>query len=91
MVDGEAAEAMPATGAGSDPYRESRLAERARAVRSALGTLSEEPRAVLHLHYWMGHTVAEIGELLDLPAGTVKSHLHRGRERLGKELDRHDA
>lgn len=90
-VDGEVAEGLPATGVGSDPYRESRRAERAQAVRSALGALSEEQRAVLHLHYWMGHTVAEIGELLDQPVGTVKSHLHRGRERLGKELERHDA
>jgi len=88
-ADDEAAAALPATGPGSDPYRVSREAERARAVRSALGALSEEQRAVLHLHYWMGHTVAEIGELLDLPEGTVKSHLHRGRERLGKELTSH--
>lgn len=88
-VRGEAAEALPATAPASDPYGASRDAERARAVREAMGAVSEEQRAVLHLHYWMGHTVAEIGELLDLPAGTVKSHLHRGRERLGKELERH--
>lgn len=88
-ADGAAAEALPATGPGSDPYRTSREAERSRSVRTALGALTEEQRAVLHLHYWMGHTVAEIGTLLDLPAGTVKSHLHRGRERLGKELERH--
>lgn len=88
-ADDAAAAELPATGSGSDPYRASREAERARAVRSALGALSEEQRAVLHLHYWMGHTVAEIGELLDLPEGTVKSHLHRGRERLGKELESH--
>jgi len=88
-ADDEAALALPATGPGSDPYRASREAERARAVRAAFGALSEEQRSALHLHYWMGHTVAEIGELLDLPAGTVKSHLHRGRERLARELESH--
>lgn len=80
---------QPDGGAGSDPYRASRRAEEARAVRGALGRLSDEQRAALHLHYWLGHTMAEIGELLGLPAGTVKSHLHRGRERLRKELERH--
>lgn len=78
-----------AAGAGSDPYRAARGAEEARAVRRALARLPDRERAVLHLHYWLGHTVAEIGELLGLPAGTVKSHLHRGRERLRKELERH--
>lgn len=81
--------ALPAAGAGEDPYRASRRAEVARAVRCALGRLSDRERAIVHLHYWLGHTVTEIGELLGLPAGTVKSHLHRGRERLRKELERH--
>lgn len=86
---GETSAALPAAGAGEDPYRASRRAEVARAVRRALGRLSDRERAVVHLHYWLGHTVTEIGELLGLPAGTVKSHLHRGRERLRKELERH--
>jgi RNA polymerase sigma-70 factor, ECF subfamily len=80
---------LPARDPGSDPYRASRDAERRRAVRAALDGLPDEPRAVLHLHYWLGCTVREIGDLLDLPPGTVKSHLHRGRERLGKELADH--
>ena len=74
-VGEEAMARLPARDPGSDPYRASRDAERR--------------RAVLHLHYWLGCTVREIGDLLDLPPGTVKSHLHRGRERLGKELADH--
>lgn len=84
-----AAAVPPAAGGGSDPYRAARGAEEARAVRRALARLPDRERAVLHLHYWLGHTVGEIGELLGLPDGTVKSHLHRGRERLRKELERH--
>lgn len=88
-VGEEAMARLPARDPGSDPYRASRDAERRRAVRTALDALPDEPRAVLHLHYWLGCTVREIGDLLDLPPGTVKSHLHRGRERLGKELADH--
>ncbi len=83
-------EVAPDAAPSSDPYRRARQAERSRAVRRALARLPEERRAVLHLHYWMGHTVAEIGELLDLPAGTVKSHLHRAREALREELETHE-
>ena len=89
-ADVERAEALPDPARASDPYRSARQAERSRTVRRALEHLPEERRAVLHLHYWMGHTVAEIGELLDLPAGTVKSHLHRARETLREELDDRD-
>ncbi len=88
--DADQAEALPDPSPASDPYRVARQDERSRAVRRALEDLPEERRAVLHLHYWMGHTVAEIGELLDLPAGTVKSHLHRARETLREELDDRD-
>ena len=88
-VGEEAVAALPAEGAESDPYRTSRGGERRRAVRAALERLPENLRAVFHLHYWLGHTVREIGELLDLPPGTVKSHLHRGRQRLAEELTDH--
>lgn len=72
--------------AGDDPHGSARSAERARSVARLLATLPESHRAALHLHYWMGHTVAEIAELLDVPPGTVKAHLHRGRERLRAAL-----
>jgi RNA polymerase sigma-70 factor (ECF subfamily) len=88
--DPDRAEALPDSAPAGDPYRAARQDERSRAVRRALARVSEERRAVLHLHYWMGHTVAEIGELLGLPAGTVKSHLHRAREALREELEDRD-
>jgi DNA-directed RNA polymerase specialized sigma24 family protein len=45
---------------------------------------------VLFLHYWMERPVAEIARLLDLRPGTVKSHLHRARRRLGPLLEEFD-
>lgn len=48
----------------------------------ALTVLPEEFRVVLVLHYLEGFSVQEIGEMLEISPGTVKSRLHRGREKL---------
>jgi RNA polymerase sigma-70 factor (ECF subfamily) len=34
----------------------------------------------IELHYWEGFSVAEIAEIAEVPPGTIKSRLHRGRE-----------
>ena len=47
--------------------------------------LSEDHRIVLTLHDVEEYTAQEVGEMLDCPVGTIKSRLHRARERL-KEL-----
>ncbi len=51
-----------------------------------LKKLSPKYGAVLHLFYWEDMTVDEIGRLLGLRPGTVKSRLSRGRELLRKRL-----
>ena len=38
------------------------------------------------LHYQEGLTILEIAEILALPAGTVKTHLHRARKELASML-----
>ena len=42
----------------------------------------------LELHYWEDMTTAELAEVLEIPQGTVKSRLRRGREALQAELAR---
>lgn len=51
-------------------------------VSEAMMQLSEEHRVLIELHDVEGYTAAEIQSILDLPAGTVKSRLHRARARL---------
>lgn len=47
--------------------------------------LNPDHRVVLALHDVEEYTAQELGEMLDCPVGTIKSRLHRARERL-KEL-----
>lgn len=54
-------------------------------VVRAMEKLSEPQRMTIALHYQQGLPLEEIAERLEMPVGTVKSHLHRGRKRM-KEL-----
>ena len=49
---------------------------------SAMTDLSSEQRMVISLHDIEGYTLAELSETMDIPLGTLKSHLHRGRKAL---------
>jgi RNA polymerase sigma-70 factor (ECF subfamily) len=59
-----------------------------RVLAAALGELRPQDREILLLHAWAELTDSEIGAALSLPTGTVKSRLHRTRERLRNHLDR---
>jgi RNA polymerase sigma-70 factor (ECF subfamily) len=59
-----------------------------RLLRHAMSQLPQEQRAMLSLHYLDGMSVKEIGRVLDVPAGTVKSRLYHARNRLKQELER---
>lgn len=51
-------------------------------VLAAVNELPPHYRAVIYLHYYEGYQASEIGEILDVPTGTVHTRLVRGRERL---------
>jgi RNA polymerase sigma-70 factor, ECF subfamily len=55
-------------------------------VLRAVDQLPEEYRTTIMLSDVEGLSYAEIGRLMDVPAGTVKSRLFRARRRLQKEL-----
>ena len=52
------------------------------AVRKCLGGLTELQREAVQLAYYGGYTYKEVGELLDVPLGTVKTRLRDGLIRL---------
>lgn len=55
-----------------------------RAVDEELLQLAETERAVLVLYHQEECSYEHIAAMLNLPVGTVRTHLHRGREKLGK-------
>ncbi|MGG1575643.1 RNA polymerase sigma factor SigY [Fictibacillus sp. NRS-1165] len=52
----------------------------------ALSLLREDTRVPLILKHYYGYTYEEIGSLLNIPAGTVKSRIHTGLTFIRKEL-----
>ena len=58
----------------------------ARALRAAIDALPEKYRTVITLYHLQGKQYEEIARVLDLPMGTVKTHLFRAKEQLRKAL-----
>ncbi len=55
-------------------------------VQEAIMNLPEKYRTVVVLKYIEELSLKEIGEILEMPVGTVKTRLYRGREALRKQL-----
>ena len=60
--------------------------EELRELGTLLSQLPEHYRTVINLFYFADLGYQEIADLLNLPLGTVKSHLHRGIQRLRRML-----
>lgn len=69
-----------------EPHAESIRPEHI-ALQSAIDRLPEVQRTILTLFYFEDRNVAEVAALLDMPEGTIKSHLHRARRMLGGILE----
>jgi RNA polymerase sigma-70 factor (ECF subfamily) len=77
----------PADGsADADPTYPLERAERERIVEAALNELGPEHRAVVILKDFDGRRYDEIGTILNVPIGTVRSRLHRARCELRDRL-----
>lgn len=61
--------------------------ERIQIVRRAIASLPDEAREILLLREFQGFSYSEIGQILDLEEGTVRSRLSRARIRLKKILE----
>ncbi|MDR2587145.1 MAG: RNA polymerase sigma factor [Coriobacteriales bacterium] len=56
-------------------------------LREALFSLDERTRLILMLFYVEGYRVQEIGQLLEMRSGSVRSRLSRGRAELRRRMD----
>lgn len=73
---------------GMQPHEAAQRDETNRRVTEAIGSLPEERRLPLLLHYAEGLSHAEIAAALGIPQGTAKSRVARGLEELRDRLGR---
>lgn len=71
---------------GPDPAQLAESNDEARMLRNAIEALPEKYRTVITLYHLQGRQYEEIARVLDLPMGTVKTHLFRAKELLRKTL-----
>ncbi len=69
-----------------EPGHAMEVAEQQTLVQRALSELSDEYRAVIVMKEMEDLSYEEIADLLDVPIGTVRSRLHRGRIELRDKL-----
>jgi RNA polymerase sigma factor (sigma-70 family) len=70
------------------PGPDRRLEQRITAslVEELLSSLDEQYRVVLELRYMGEKSYAEIAEIMEIPIGTVKTYIHRGKALLRQRL-----
>jgi RNA polymerase sigma-70 factor (ECF subfamily) len=68
------------------PDRDAERAQLRERLLAALRELPEDRAAVLLLHDLEGWTHREIAERMEMPAGTIRSHLHHARRGLRERL-----
>jgi RNA polymerase sigma-70 factor, ECF subfamily len=70
----------------STPLDSVTLAEEQRLVRESLSILSDRQRQILELSYYQGLSQSAIATQLNLPLGTVKTHMRQGLIKLRQLL-----
>ena len=69
------------------PLEEVEARELGGAIDRAIAKLRPEYRACILLRHVEGYAYEEIAQILDLPLGTVKTYIHRGRNELRRYLE----
>jgi len=81
-------------GNGSGPGRQSAEIEtRANArdvLDAALADLNTQQREIILLFHQQNWSIQAVADYLDMPQGTVKSHLHRARMRMRRFIESHE-
>ncbi|MBE1553079.1 RNA polymerase sigma factor SigW [Sporosarcina limicola] len=71
---------------GELPEEEVERMELQERIQYEIGRLPDRYRTVIILRYIEELPLQEIGDILELPLGTVKTRVHRGREALRKQM-----
>jgi len=79
---------VSAADVGPTATQEIGVREEQRLLLIALRSIPIELQEVLELHYWEGLDTEQIGEIVGIPRGTVKSRMFRGRRLLEEALAR---
>lgn len=69
------------------PYGDMRNRERGRAILAAVSALKGEYRELIELRHFAEMSYDDIAELKEMPLGTVKNKLFRGRQMLKEQLE----
>ena len=82
-LDSEEEGTEPAAPADGDPVERKALGQ---ALQRALARLRPDQRAAVALRYEDGLSFDEIGRVLGMPEATARSHVHRARKELAREM-----
>jgi RNA polymerase sigma-70 factor, ECF subfamily len=82
----EATTITPESG-GETPEQYALNRELGAEIEGAIGTLRTEYRTAILLCHVEGRPYEEIAEIMDVPLGTVKTFIHRGRKELMQRLE----
>jgi RNA polymerase sigma-70 factor (ECF subfamily) len=74
---------------GESPLHHVEARELGAAIEQAIARLRPEYRSCIVLRFVEGYSYEEIAEILDVPLGTVKTHIHRARNELRRYLEDH--
>jgi len=72
--------------AAPGPEQQAIALDEAQRLRNAIDALPEKYRTVVTLYHLQGQQYDEIAKVLELPMGTVKTHLFRAKEQLRRLL-----
>jgi RNA polymerase sigma-70 factor, ECF subfamily len=78
---------LEVTSAEPLPDRVAEQRELRERLQAALAALPEKQRIAVQLFELEGFSGAEVAEILDIPAGTVRWHLHQARQALRSALE----
>jgi len=87
MIDYEDNLLHEVTDESLQPEKEAIKKELILTVRTGIKKLPEKLQVVLYMYYTAEMSTEEISQALHIPIGTVKSRLHKGREKLKRYLE----